>query len=444
MDGKGYKIKKHNQKTTPKKLNHVKGCPMSKKTKILNILLALLITGAGIAVMFFLIKNRKEPPEKPAMTKGILVNCIKLKKKDIYAGINTTGTVAAHEKIAVIPQVGGMIISVAKNFEQGSIFKKNDLFFKIDPRDYELAARMSKANITKAATALLETKSLAAVAVKEWKIAKKFNKMKAASPLVLYEPQLKNAEAVLKSAKADYAKRVLDIKRTVIRAPFNCVVLSESTAPGRVVTPGSQLAVIAGTDCFDVVASIPYSETELINIPSISYTKASDMYKKLKGSEATISLDTEKGKYRWKSFVWRLLGDVDPAGRMPRIVLKIFDPYNLKHTHGQQVPPLVENSFVTIKIKGDMIKDVFPIPGKALRENNTVWIKLKDNTLDIRHVKLVRRENKTVFIRGHLKNDEKLVITSISGAAQGTKLRETGARQNLNFTPVMAWGSGEQ
>ncbi len=417
---------------------------MSKKTKILNILYFLLITGAGIAVMVFLIKNRKEPPEKKVMTKGVLVNCIKLRKQDIYTGINTTGTVAAHEKIAVIPEVGGMIISVAENFEQGGIFKKNDMFFKIDPADYQLAAKISKANITKAETALLETKSRAAVAVKEWTIAKKFNEMKAASPLVLYAPQLKNAEAVLKSAKADYAKKVLEIKRTVIRAPFNCVVLSESIAPGRVVTPGSQLAVIAGTDCFDVVASIPYSETELINIPSISYIKDADIYKKTKGSEAKISLDTGKGSCHWKSFVWKLLGDVDPAGKMPRIVLKISDPYNLKHTHGQSVPPLVENSFVTIKIKGKIMNDVFPIPGKALRENNTVWIKLKDNTLDIRHVNLVRRENNTVFIRGHLKNNEKLVITSISGAAQGTKLRETRVQQNLNFQPVTALGSGEQ
>ncbi len=398
---------------------------MSKKTKIVNILLALLITGAGIAVMVFLIKNKKGPPEKALAPQSILVNCIKIKKQNIFASINATGNVTANEKIAVIPQVSGMVVSVAKNFEQGGIFKKGDEFFKIDPSDYKLAAKISKANIAKAETALIETKSKADVAVKTWKIAQKFNKMEPASPLVLYEPQLKDAEAVLKSAKADYEKKLLDIKRTIIRAPFNCIVLSESIAPGRIVGKGSQLALIAGTDFFDVVVAIPYSEIKLINIPSILYHKNSSIQKKLKQYEADINLDTGTEDYHWKSFVWRMLGNVEQSGRMPHLVLRIPDPYNLKNTHGKSNPPLLDGTFVSVAIKGKIMKGVFPVPGRAIREDNTIWIMLKDNTLDIRHIDLVRRESNTAFIRGkNLQNNEKLIITNISGAAQGTKLRE--------------------
>ncbi len=395
--------------------------------------------------MVLLIKNKKGPPEKPVISKGTPVRCIKLKKQNIHSDIYTTGTVESYRKITVIPEVGGKIISVAKNFEQGGIFKKGDEFFRIDPEDYQLAARISKANISKAETSLLETKSRAAVALKEWETANKFSKIQAASPLVLYRPQLKHAEAVLESAQADYAKKLLDIKRTIIKAPFNCIVLSESIAQGRVVSRGCQLALIAGTDFFDIVVAIPYSDMDLINIPSILTNKRQILQKdsyehsatknipgkyyadrtSLRGSEAEITLDTGIGKYMWKSFVHRMLGNVEPSGRMPRIVLRISDPLNLNDTHGKTTPPLAEGSFVSVKIKGKIIKNVFPIPEEALRENSTIWIMLNNNTLDIRHVNLVRRQKNTVFIRGNIKENEKLIVTAISGAARGTKLRES-------------------
>ena len=377
---------------------------MGKKTKARNILFGLLITVAGIGVMVFLIKSRKEPHKKPVPEKGVLVDCMKIKKQNIYAHIHVTGNVTSNSNVYLIPQVSGMVISMSKNFEAGGFFKKGDTLFKIDPSDYDIAAKISRANIAKAETALLETRSKAEVALKEWGIAKQFNQMKAASPLVLYKPQLKTAESALESAKADYEKRLLDIKRTIIKAPFNCVVQSESVELGRFATPGSPLASISGTDNFDVIVSIPYAELALIDIPS--------SHNNSKGSEAEITLDTGNGKFTWKSYVYRMLGDVDPSGKMPRIILRVPDPFNLKGIHGKSTPPLVENTFVSATIKGKILEGVFPIPGKSIREKNTLWIMMPDKTLDIRQIRLVRREKGKVFVRGNLKDGEKLVLTN--------------------------------
>ena len=63
------------------------------------------------------------------------------------------------------------------------------------------------------------------------------------------------------------------------------------------------------------------------------------------------------------------------------------------------------------------------LPRKALRENSTVWLVDKENRLRIRPVELIRVEQDEALISKGLADGEQVVVTALSGAAEGTQLR---------------------
>jgi multidrug efflux pump subunit AcrA (membrane-fusion protein) len=66
---------------------------------------------------------------------------------------------------------------------------------------------------------------------------------------------------------------------------------------------------------------------------------------------------------------------------------------------------------------------VVSIPRTAFREGSTVWVMDDEDKLRIRQVQAVRVERDRVFIRTGLEGNERLVLTTLSGAAEGMKLR---------------------
>jgi multidrug efflux pump subunit AcrA (membrane-fusion protein) len=58
-----------------------------------------------------------------------------------------------------------------------------------------------------------------------------------------------------------------------------------------------------------------------------------------------------------------------------------------------------------------------------LHDNDTVWIVDDENRLHIRTVDIQRRERDEVLVRSGLNAGEKIVLTNLSGAAEGMLLR---------------------
>ena len=78
------------------------------------------------------------------------------------------------------------------------------------------------------------------------------------------KPQLKFAEIAVDAAKAGLERAELALSRTVIRAPFDCVVQQEQLEIGQVVG-GSPVATLQGTEQFQVRISVPTRELPHFN-----------------------------------------------------------------------------------------------------------------------------------------------------------------------------------
>ena len=120
--------------------------------------------------------------------------------------------------------------------------------------------------------------------------------------------------------------------------------------------------------------------------------------------------------------VVRLLGELDPVGRMARVLVSIKDPLNLETDNATRGLPFLLGAFVTVRFDGAQEMDVTEIPRAALHEGDKVYI-YADGKLDIRDVSVVWRRENTVLIGAGLNDGDQLVTSRISTPLPGMKLR---------------------
>jgi RND family efflux transporter MFP subunit len=386
---------------------------MSSKIKLLNLVIPILILLIGAGIMALLIKSRPEPKKDEKRDHGTLVTTFTVKKEDREVIVTGTGTVEAAQEVSIIPQVSGRTIYVSPSMVAGGLFQKGDLLFEIEDTDYRLALEQAKALRAKAEYDLAKTESQARIARTEWKRLNK-DTAKAPNPLVVYEPQLKNARASLASAEAAVEQAELNLSRTKIRAPFNCRVRSEDIDLGQYVSTGKSVAVLAGTDAAEILVPLSLDKLSWIKIPRSGSQE--------KGSNAVIAMTISGQTYKWNGRIIRSLGEVDNRSRMMQVVVNVLDPYKLLEKDEGGIV-LSTGTFVEVSIKGKKLSGVFLLPRTSVRDNATVWIMDDENMLRIRPVTIVRQERAEVLVSEGLTEGERIVMTSLAGVSDGMKLR---------------------
>jgi len=391
------------------------------KNKAMKIVLPIVIILAGFAVMQILVLRRPAPQKEIKEHPGLLTEVVKVRTEDRKIRVFATGTVKARQEATLTPQVSGVITFISPYFIAGGFFKKGELLFKVEDLDYRLAVDRAKAAIAQAELELAKEESNARIADLEWRRMTKNNNDRP-NPLVLYKPQLKKARANVLSAKAELTQAELNLRRTSVSAPFNCRIRRENIDWGQYVSAGASIGTVAGTDIAEIEVPLSLKELQWIDIPVQGSKKA--------GSPATLEIKAGSRAFRWDGRVVRSLGEFDPKSRMAKVIVAVNDPYQKKAQNIIKGKPDLEiEMFVEVVIDGDILKNVIPIPRRALRHESTVWIVDEQNKLRIRHVKVVRKEHKIVLIKEGLKDGDLLVLTSLPGAADGMKLRpfEQGA-----------------
>lgn len=387
---------------------------MNTKKTFLKIIIPVVILAAGIAAMLALFSSSTEPKKEIKTNPGILARTIEVSIQDKTITVNSTGTVRASKEVSIIPQVSGRVTYISPSLVVGGHFKKDDVLFEIEDIDYVLALEQANAARAKAEYELATIEGRARIARTEWDQLKNDNQEEP-NPLVLYRPQLANAKAALSSADAAVRQAKLALERTIVKAPFNSRVTSESIDIGQYVISGNKACILTGTDTAGIYVPLPAAELYWINVPLHG--------KELNGPDATVSVNIAGQSYKWQGHVLRSTGEVDPKSRMMQLVIEISDPYGLSAKNKTVRPALAIGTFVNVAIKGRTLKDIFIIPRTAFRDNSTVWLMGKDSKLYIKNVVAVRTEKQDVIISKGLNNGDKIILTNISGAADGMKLR---------------------
>ncbi len=375
---------------------------MKTRRVILSIVLCIVILGAGFAIMRHMVSNRPRPQRQVKPYSGPLVEVTTASRSKARVTVTATGTIQAARRAEIGPQVAGIVSRVAAGLDAGARFEKDALLFTIDDTDYRLAVRQADAAVARARSAITLLEGKIEVARLEWQ---RLHPGETPPSLVVYEPQLQEARASLAAAEAALDQARTNLARTMVRAPFTCRILQESVAEGEYVKSGNVLLTVVDAEQLEIQAPV-----ELVNLQWITVDPEH-------GSPALAIKRLNGRRLTWPGRVSRLLADVDSKGRMARLVI------SLEKTGADfSIPPLV-GMFVDLEIQGAELADIVVIPRRALRLNNTVWVVDADGELAIRPVHVLRLQGDEAWIDQGIDTGDRLVLTSLSGVANGMKVR---------------------
>lgn len=385
---------------------------MTRRQKLLRIVLPILILLLGVIGMRLLVQSRQAPPKQALKNPGVLVEVIRAELVDHSLQVVGTGTVQSRQEVAITPQVSGRIVGLAPGFQAGGFFRKGDFLFEIEAVDYQLAAERASAALAKAEVDQALVEGQARVAKEEW--SRLYPNGTEAPPLVLQQPQLKNAAAAVAAARATLEQARLELARTRIHAPFDCRVRSEEVALGQYVRAATSVALVAGTEAVEIVVPLPLEDLGWLQIPRAGGAG--------KGSPARVRLSGSSEEQGWSGRIVRSLGEVDSRSRMARVVVAVDDPYGLA-SKGSQQPDLEIGMFVEVVLNGRTLPQVVALPRLALREGGMVWTVDDEERLHLQPVTVARQEGELALISEGLASGDRVVLTRVSGAAEGLKLR---------------------
>jgi len=125
------------------------------------------------------------------------------------------------------------------------------------------------------------------------------------------------------------------------------------------------------------------------------------------------------------------LPDLESAGRMAQILVAIPQPLTgVDH-------PLLLGAYVDVIIEGTMLENIVAVPRSAYREGNMVWLRNKENRLEVRTIKPLWGNQNTVYVQSGLQNGEKLVTSDLGTPIAGMKLTVAGAGPHAGATPEL-------
>ncbi len=418
----------------------------------LAALLSLVLLAIGIGGAATLIKTKTKPAKEPeaAILPVVEVHTLQVGTRALQLELH--GSVQAARQVVLQPEVGGRIVWHDAALVPGGTVRAGQSLVRIDARDYALALRQQRAQVEAQRLNLEIERGRKQIAEKEWSLFQSRRKAmgrpkpappekqsdeKAAKkadekpPLALREQHLKSAKVALQSAESSVQRAQLSLSRTTLIAPFNAFVQTERVDLGQLVGPQSQIATLVGTDAFWVQVSIPIDKLPYVKLPQGDTL----------GSHARIWIDTGQGRIERDGRVIRLLGDLDPAGRMARLVVEVQDPFGLKPKTAAESSlakrsdemdagspttstlPLLLGSFVHVEIEGKLLEQVVEIPRRALRSDNTVWLLNAKNELTVKSVRVVWSTSQITIIRGSLATGDRVIVSRLGSAVSGMKLR---------------------
>jgi RND family efflux transporter MFP subunit len=382
--------------------------------KMKRAILPLLVIVIALGLTFVLLKSRKTPKPHETPYLGPLVEVAELVKTNRQVIVSGTGSAQPRYEVGITPQVKGRVNVLSPQMVAGGTFLDGELLFAIEEVDYQLAIALAQSSLAQAELELLRNENLADLARKEWH-ALNTDSVVEPNPLVVYEPQLKSARAQRDAALANVEQAELNLQRTRVFAPFNCYVRSEQLEIGQFLNAGSPVATVVGTDQIEIVVPLPLDELIWLQVPRKGTQQ--------KGSLAKVELQSGGQTFQWQGAITRALGEIDPRNRMARVVVTVDEPFSQDTGEAKLLKDLLPGMFVEVHLQGEELPDVIAVPRGALHDNDTLWIVDDENRLHIRAVDILRRERDEVLIRSGLDAGEKIVLTNLSGAAEGMLLR---------------------
>ena len=418
---------------------------------ILRVVLPLLVVALGAGVAVKLIKSKPNAKKRERKVAALVVEVIELQPTRARTTISGMGTVTPERTLTLTSQVNGEIVRESPNFEVGGRLKRGEEVVRVDATEHELTVQQREADVDRANFEIQLEKGRRSVAKHEWgMLGAGISNTPDGKRLALRLPHKELAESGLESAKSALARAKLNVARTRITAPFDAIVRAKNATVGQIAGAGSPIATLVSTERFLVNVAVPVDQLAWVKVPGLNAN----------ANEGAVAHIVQRNGERQEvrtAKVARILGDLDAAGRMARLVVEVAAPMQLpgapasgdkpdesahqaadqtadqagaKHAQGEppastNLPaatlPLLIGAYVRVDIDGKQLDGIYKVPRLALRELDTVWLADAQDRLEMRQITIVWREREHVLARG-LNPGERLIVSRVPSAVPGKRL----------------------
>lgn len=389
---------------------------------IRHFLLPLAVLGCGVAITFYLLNTSPEAkPQKrpPAATLVEIENVVAGPQKTV---ISAMGEIIPARDIDLRPRVSGEVVAIAEDFIPGGYFSAGEPLLRIDPADYRLMIRQLESEVARVESDIAVEMGNQRIAEKEYALLDETVSSEEKA-LILRKPQLEKLLAARDLAQAQLAQAKLDLQRTEIQAPFNCVIGSREVDIGARVNESTILARLVGSDVFWLRVSLPVEQLQWLNIPTRSNEEGSGVRIFNQGAAGDGTGGGSSSIRHGR--VIRLAASLEEQGRMAQLLIRVEDPLSrLEENRGKT--QLLLGSYVRAEIEGIAIDSAVSIDRANLHEGNTVWLMSRNNTLEIRKVEIAFRDREKVIVTSGIEDGDRLITSTLVSPIAGIPLQELG------------------
>ncbi|KWT82590.1 efflux RND transporter periplasmic adaptor subunit [Candidatus Magnetominusculus xianensis] len=192
--------------------------------------------------------------------------------------LNASGYVVAERRAAVSSKITGRLISI--NVEEGSRIKKGDIIARLENDDVVAAKDQAAANLQVSkhdfhlAEAQLKNAELNYQRIKKLSEANYVSRADYDNALMKYQTavaQKDAAQSKITAAQAALRSTAVNAEYTIIRAPFDAVVLTKNADVGDIITPlgataNVKAAVVSIADLSSLMVEVDVSESNIEKI----------------------------------------------------------------------------------------------------------------------------------------------------------------------------------
>ena len=329
-------------------------------------------------------------------------------------------TIKGKQDVEIRPQVSGFITKVC--VDQGSMVRKGQVLFIIDPTQYEAAARSAKAAVATAEAAV----STQQITVDNKRALNKKNII-SDYDLAMAENSLASAKAQLASAKAQLISAEQNLGFTNVKSPSDGIVNDIPYRLGSLVSPSIATPLTIVSDITEMYVYASLTEKELLELvrKDGSQSAAVETYPEVQLQLSDGSTYDQKGKIETISGVINAnTGAVSIRATFPNSnhLLRSGGMGNLI------IPYHMENALV--------------VPQKAtteIQDKKFVFLQQPDNTVKMNEITILNIDNGQEYVvTSGLKQGDLIVIENVGTLKDGQTIKPTTpAQSEANFQQAM-------
>lgn len=384
-----------------------------RKARIVGIMVAVTCIIISLLIAF-----QPQAKKRPIPETVVRVDVVEANRSSYPIVVTASGTIEAETRGNLVAQISGEITRMSENFKAGGTFKKNDVLITIDKRDYQAELSQTMAMLSQADAAYRQEQATAKQAELDWK---RLGNTKPAPDLVLRKPQLAAAQAQLESARAATETAKLNLGRTTLTAPYDGRIIQRQAVLGQYVSIGTPIAEVFSTDGVEV--RLPLSQEEFnqlgLNQLSAETEPGENKYK------VVVTSTVGNVEQHWQAEITRTDSTYDINTRQIDVIGKVIDPFG--KVSGQL--PLKIGQFISARIEGRMVDDVFVIPNKSIREGSYIYA-VRDNKLTKLNIDIVWQDDQNALVSNGINDAELVVTTSLNSTLAGATAKLSEQQPN--------------